>query len=60
MPQQSLAAAVICVVQRFVMVALLFVLGLAVWKFGPLAVLAGFIVGQVVMVISGTLQLTQK
>ncbi len=59
-PQQSLAAAVVCVVQRFSAVALLFILGLGAWELDPLAVLAGFIVGQVVMVISGTQQLTQK
>ncbi|MCO6412999.1 MAG: ATP synthase subunit I [Thiogranum sp.] len=59
-PRQTLAAAMICVVQRFAMVALLFILGLGVWQFEPLATLAGFIVGQIAMVISGTQQLTQK
>jgi len=59
-PEQSLAAAVVCMVQRFVAVALLFILGLAVLKLEPLAVVTGFIVGQIVLVISETRQLTQK
>jgi hypothetical protein len=59
-PQQSLAAMYLCVLQRFVVIALLFALALGAMKLKPLAVLAGFIAGQVVMVIFGTRQLTQK
>jgi len=59
-PQQSLAAAVICMLQRFVTVAVLFALGLAILKMAPLAVLTGFIVGQFILVVSGTRHLTQK
>ena len=58
-PQQSLAAMYICMVQRFLVVALLFAAGLGALKLEPLAVLAGFIVGQSVLVILGTKQLTQ-
>jgi len=56
-PQQSLAAVFICVVQRFVVAALLFAFGLGGLKLPPLALLAGFIAGQLVMVIMGTQQL---
>ena len=56
-PQQSLAALYICVVQRFVLAALLFALGLGALKLEALALLAGFIAGQLVMVIIGTQQL---
>jgi hypothetical protein len=59
-PQQSLAAVFICVAQRFVIAALLFAFGLGVLKLPPLALLAGFIAGQLVMVIIGTQQLKQK
>jgi ATP synthase protein I len=59
-PQQSLVAVYLCVVQRFLTVALLFFLGMGVLKLEPLAVMAGFIVGQLVLVISGTQQLRQK
>jgi len=59
-PQQSLVAIYICMVQRFLLAALLFALGLGALKLEPLAVLTGFIIGQVVLVISGTKQLTQK
>lgn len=59
-PQQSLAAVFICVAQRFVIAALLFVFGLGVLKLPPLALLAGFITGQLVMVIIGTQQLKKK
>lgn len=59
-PEQSLGAAVICLVQRFAAVAALFALGLAALKLDALAVVTGFIVGQVVLVVSGTIQLTQK
>ena len=59
-PQQSLAAVFICVAQRFVIAALLFAFGLGVLKLPPLALIAGFISGQLVMVIIGTQQLKQK
>ena len=59
-PQQSLAAIYICVIQRFVFAALLFAFGLGVLELKPFALLAGFIVGQLVMVIIGTQQLKQK
>ena len=59
-PQQSLVAAYLCALQRFLVVALLFVVGLGALMLKPLALLAGFIVGQLVMVISGTQLLKQK
>ena len=59
-PQQSLVAVYVCVVQRFLLVALLFALGLGALKLEPLAVLAGFVAGQVALVISGTNALTKK
>jgi len=59
-PQHSLAAVFICVAQRFVVVTLLFAFGLGVLALPPLALIAGFIAGQLVMVIIGTQQLTQK
>jgi F0F1-type ATP synthase assembly protein I len=59
-PQQSLAAMYICVVQRFLIAALLFAFGLGVLKLNALALLAGFIAGQFVMVIINTQQLTKK
>lgn len=59
-PQQSLAAAFICVAQRFVVVTLLFALGLGGLALPPLALLAGFIAGQLVLVIIGTQLLKQN
>jgi ATP synthase protein I len=59
-PQQSLMAAYLCVVQRFVVLALLFVLGLGVLKLKPLTLLTGFIVGQFVMVILETQRLKKN
>ncbi|TCK16913.1 ATP synthase protein I [Thiogranum longum] len=59
-PQQSLAAIYICMVQRFVIIAVLFALVMGGLKLDPLAVLAGFIAGLGVMVIFGTQQLTQQ
>jgi ATP synthase protein I len=56
-PQQSLAALYLCVVQRFVVAALLFALGLGALKLNGLPLLAGFIAGQFVMIIIGTQQL---
>ena len=59
-PQQSLVAVYVCVAQRFLLVALLFALGLGALQLEPLAVLAGFVAGQVALVISGTNALTKK
>ena len=59
-PQQSLAAVYVCVIQRFLLVALLFALGLGALKLDPLAVLAGFVAGQIMLIILGSKQLTQK
>ncbi len=59
-PQQSLAALYICVVQRFVIVAGLFALVMGTGRLDPLAVMTGFIVGQLVMIFFGTQQLTQQ
>ncbi len=59
-PQQSLAAVFLCVAQRFLVVTLLFAFGLGALQLRPLALLAGFIAGQLVLVIIGTQQLKQK
>ncbi len=39
--------------ERFVIIALLFALGLGVWRLDPLAVLAGFVTGQLALVFMG-------
>jgi ATP synthase protein I len=39
--------------ERFVVIALLFALGLGVWRLAPLAVLAGFMAGQLALVFMG-------
>jgi ATP synthase protein I len=59
-PQQSLTAVFLCVAHRFLIAALLFAFGLGALRLEPLALLAGFIAGQLVLVIIGTQQLTQK
>jgi len=59
-PQQSLVAGYSCMVQRFLLVALLFAFGLGALRFEALALLTGFIGGQLVMVITGIKQLEQK
>ena len=59
-PEQSLAALYLCVLQRFVMAAALFAIGLGALALGPFALLAGFIAGQLVMVIIGTQQLKRN
>jgi F0F1-type ATP synthase assembly protein I len=59
-PQQSLAAIYMCVVQRFLLAALMFAFGLGVMKLTALALLAGFIAGQFVMVVINTQHLTKK
>ena len=40
--------------ERFVLVGVLFALGLGVWQLDPLALLTGFIVGQMALVFTGT------
>ncbi len=42
-----------CALERFVVVALLFALGFGVWRLDPLAVLAGFVAGQLALVFMG-------
>jgi F0F1-type ATP synthase assembly protein I len=59
-PQQSLAAVYLCVVQRFLLIALLFALGLGLLKLKALALLTGFIAGQLVMVIMETQRLKKN
>ncbi len=59
-PQQSLAAIYICMLQRFVIIAVLFALVMGGLKLDPMAVLAGFITGLGVMIIFGTQQLTKQ
>lgn len=39
--------------ERFMVIALLFALGLGVWRLDPLAVLAGFVTGQLALVFMG-------
>jgi ATP synthase protein I len=59
-PQQSVTAVYVCVIQRFVLVALLFAIGLGALELEPLAVLAGFIAGQIALVVSGINALGKK
>ena len=59
-PEQSLAALYICVLQRFVMAVALFAIGLGALALTPFALLAGFIAGQLIMVIIGTQQLKRN
>jgi len=59
-PPQIMAAVYICVIQRFVLAALLFAFGLGALQLKPFALLAGFIIGQLVAVIIGMQQLKQK
>ncbi len=59
-PQQSLVAGYSCMVQRFLLVALLFAFGLGELRLEALALLAGFIGGQFVMVITEIKRLEQK
>jgi ATP synthase protein I len=39
--------------ERFIVIALLFALGLGIWRLAPLAVLAGFVAGQLALVFTG-------
>ncbi len=59
-PPQIMVAVYVCVIQRFVLAALLFAFGLGALQLKPLALLIGFIVGQIAMVIIGMQQLKQK
>ncbi|MGB5409444.1 MAG: ATP synthase subunit I [Thiogranum sp.] len=59
-PQQSLAAAYLCVVQRFLVIASLFALGLGLLKLKPMALMTGFIAGQLVLVILETQRLKKN
>ena len=59
-PQQSVAAAYVCVAQRFLALALLFALGLGLLELRPGALLSGFIAGQLVMVIMETQRLNKN
>ena len=40
--------------ERFVLVGVLFALGLGIWQLDPLALITGFIVGQTALVFTGT------
>ena len=59
-PQQSLVAVYLCVLQRFLVIASLFALGLGWLKLQPLALITGFIAGQLVMVIMETQRLKKN
>jgi len=59
-PQQSLAAVYLCVVQRFLLIAVLFALGLGLLELKPLALMTGFVAGQLVMVIMETQRLKKN
>lgn len=58
--QHSLVAGYACAVQRFVIVALLFAALMMALKQQGLAILSGFIAGQLALVIFGNQQLRQK
>lgn len=58
--QQTLMALYSCAVTRFVAVAALFILGMGILKLHPLAVLAGFIAGQMVLFFPDTRKLIVK
>ena len=59
-PQQSVAAAYVCLAQRFVALALLFALGLGLLELQPGALLSGFVASQLVMVIMETQRLNKN
>ena len=40
--------------ERFVLIGVLFALGLGLWQLDPLALITGFIVGQIALVFNGT------
>ncbi len=58
--QRSLVAGYACAVQRFLIVALLFAAAMVALKQQGLAILSGFIAGQLALVIFGNQQLRQK
>ena len=58
--QQSMAAVYLCVVQRFLLIALQFALGLGLLELKPLALMTGFVAGQLVMVILETQRLKKN
>ncbi|VAW75453.1 hypothetical protein MNBD_GAMMA15-539 [hydrothermal vent metagenome] len=58
--QHSLVAGYACSVQRFLIVALLFAAAMMTLKDQGLAILSGFIAGQLALVIFGNQQLRQK
>jgi ATP synthase protein I len=51
--RESLAVLYRSALERFMVIALLFALGLGVWRLDPLAVLAGFVAGQLALVFLG-------
>jgi len=55
--QQTLAALYRCAIQRFLIVALLFAVGMGLFTLPPLALLAGFIAGQAVLFLPGNKEL---
>lgn len=50
---ESLAVLYRSALERFIVIALLFALGLGTWRLDPLAVLAGFVAGQLALVFMG-------
>lgn len=58
--QQTLLAFYSCAITRFVAVAGLFILGMGILKLHPLAVLAGFIAGQMVLFFPQSRKLIAK
>lgn len=55
--QQILAALYRCAIQRFLIVALLFAMGMGVLTLSPLALLVGFVAGQAVLFLPGNREL---
>lgn len=51
--RESLGVLYRSALERFIVIALLFALGLGVWRLDPLAVLAGFVAGQLALVFMG-------
>ncbi len=58
--RQTILIGYSCAVMRFVSVAALFMLGMGVLKLHPLALLMGFIAGQLVLVFPQTRKLVNK
>ncbi len=55
--QQTLAALYRCAIQRFLIVALLFAMGMGLFALPPLALLAGFVAGQTALFLPGNKEL---